>query len=266
MIEIGIWKNTELSWFDRARGSNSKLPIQFQGINLPHRSPLPNLDKSRFEDPHIHKSYIHIIIPRSKQNIRMQYTAISKPKDWNFLSPPSPLSPSLPPSFLWHSKHIEGAGKSTKMRNLEKVGWAGWCPRRGRNAAKVNTGRVCTRADRVCGVSQGWRVWLAHARMWASIRDPAHATLSLSFCHTHAFLRSSTCTHTRVHARARARAQVCRGDIGARTCSQNEKKNTRGFTRRKTSGFTARINSGSSEATARKFASRAPASPPLWFW
>lgn len=208
MIEIGIWKNTELSWFDRARGSNSKLPIQFQGINLPHRSPLPNLDKSRFEDPHIHKSYIHIIIPRSKQNIRMQYSAISKPKDWNFLSPPSPLSPSLPPSFLWHSKHIEGAGKSTKMRNLEKVGWAGWCPRRGRNAAKVNTGRVCTRADRVCGVSQGWRVWLAHARMWASIRDPAHATLSLSFCHTHAFLRSSTCTHTRVHARARARTGV----------------------------------------------------------
>lgn len=91
---------------------------------------------------------------------------------------------------------------------------------------------------------------VAHARMWASIRDPVHATLSLSFCHTHASLRSSTCTHTRVHARARAHR--CAGVILARARVRRTKRKIRGraFTRR--GGFTARINSGSSGSRARQ--------------
>lgn len=43
---------------------------------------------------------------------------------------------------------------------------------------------------------------------------------------SHARVPSLLHVHPHARTRARARAQVCRGDIGARTCSQNEKKNT----------------------------------------
>lgn len=96
---------------------------------------------------------------------------------------------------------------------------------------------------------------VAHARMWASIRDPVHATLSLSFCHTHASLRSSTCTHTRVHARARARTGVPGWYWRAHVFAERKEKYGAGLLRGaagKTSGFTARINSGSSGSRARQ--------------
>lgn len=117
--------------------------------------------------------------------------------------------------------------KARKWETWERLGGRGDV----RAAEGTNAARRWTRVARVrASGSCVWRLarvasWVAHARMWASIRG--HATLSLSFCHTHASLRcSSTCTHTRACTRARARAQVCRGDIGARTCSQSEKKNT----------------------------------------
>lgn len=190
-----------------------------------------NLDKPRFRDPHIHNSYI--IILRSKRN-KFESNIPRYPNEKTEISfhrPPSrPLPPCLP------SSRIEQAHREKRKKHEnEKLGkgWVGGvmsAPRKkrceGEHGSRVYASGSCVwRLARVASL-------VAHARMWASIRDPVHATLSLSFCHTHASLRSSTCTHTRVHARARAHR--CAGVILARARVRRTKRKIRGraFTRR----------------------------------
>lgn len=125
------------------------------------------------------------------------------------------------------------------MRNLEKVGWAGWCPRRGRNGERRCTrSRVYASGSCVRRLARG----CAHARTWASIRT-AHASYPFPVLLSHARV-------PRLGPRAPTHAQVCRGDVGARTCSREEKYALLRCAPAKTSGFTARINSGSSKFAA----------------
>lgn len=130
---------------------------------------------------------------------------------------------SLPPSLL-RSKRTERTGKSTKMRNLGKVGWAGWCPRRGRNERREGEhgSRVYARADRVCGVSQGWRVgW----RMRVCGRQYG-GTLPFP-CPFVTRTRPSAApprAPTHACARGRARAHRCAGVILARARVRRAKR------------------------------------------
>lgn len=140
------------------------------------------------------------------------------------------------------------------MRNLEKVGWAGWCPRRGRNAAKVNTGRACTRADRVCGVSQGWRVWWRMRVCGRQYGTPYTLPFPCPFV-TRTRPSAPPRAPTRAYTRARARTGVPGWYWRAHVFAERKEKYGAGLLRGaagKTSGFTARINSGSSGSRARQ--------------
>lgn len=157
------------------------------------------------------------------------------------------------------------------MRNLGKVGWAGWCPRRGRNERreKVNTVRACTRERIVCVASRkGGELGgaCAYVGVNTGARYPfpvllSHARVPPLLFHVH--------SHTRVHEGARARTGVpgwyWRAHVFA---ERKEKYRGRAFTRRGGQGerfLAARINSGSRQQHGNSARFASPLSNP-WFW